>query len=104
MAKSPPMFVTLLFIEAERECRVNPMGTGYVGTANRSASGEPCMTWSDTTALEGDMLLDLRVKESRNYCRNILGPLAFPQPVCALVTPSASIGFRLEPCDIKFCG
>jgi len=96
----------MLLVDVERECRVNPMGSGYFGTMSRSASGESCLMWADMGSTYGPQMPEVNIKDSRNYCRNILGLSAWSQPSCLVATTVASSAteIRLAQCDIVYCG
>jgi len=90
----------MLDADEERECLSNPAGRGYIGSLNVSASGKPCVPWTQVPA---DLYYDLPDKsttDALNHCRYIPD-----QP-----WTGTSCGVRmktvvqLEQCNVPYCG
>lgn len=94
-------------LEHERECRVNPMGTGYVGTESKSSSGVTCLPWNDVIFDYDPLPLDANSQDNKNYCRNIIGTAAWLQPSCFINEVdgmTVSTVQKPAPCSIRYCG
>ena len=92
----------ILLSETEIECLTNPAGNGYRGTVNVSASGRPCLPWTevaDLTLTSG--LIDTSIAEAVNYCR-VIAISNLDEPFC--VTAIDDTRQTQEKCDIGYCG
>lgn len=95
------------FLELEQGCRVNPMGTGYVGSQAISSSGDTCLAWSGVKVDYNPLPLELNSTTNRNFCRNMIGTDSYYQPFCFVskVDDDAnSVVQQQSPCSIPFCG
>ena len=90
--------------EKYEECKINPKGIGYLGSASQSIKGEPCLEW---TSFPDDpnvaMLPDLKTTDAQNFCRNILGNQTWNVPSC-LVAMGVDQQIQIQPCGIPYCG
>lgn len=83
---------------------MNGAGSGYIGSANTTASGNTCLSWEDQSAL---VAMKYRVSEKtrrsllnkHNKCRNPDGTDL--QPWCYVRTSTGIV--RSEFCDIRVC-
>jgi len=82
--------------DEERECLSNPAGRGYIGSVNVTASGKPCVPW---TEVPPELCYDVTT-DALNYCRYIPGQ-QWPGASCGVRTKT---GVRLERCDVPYCG
>ena len=92
----------LTVLEAEKECKTNPAGNGYIGTTSVSAYNHDCIPWADALDVQvTDNLGVDDISETKDYCRKLAGS-GWNDPACVFV------GDRhlelVEKCDIKFCG
>ena len=98
-----PLPIIVRSTEEEKECKMNTMGTGYLGSANVSNMGTPCLVWANVvTSPYVALLPDVRTTSAHNFCRNILGDQPWPLPSCLTVAPGGSI--VLQSCDVRYCG
>ena len=92
-----------VYADTEKECKINTMAIGYLGSVNVSNQGAPCLVWADvTTSSYVALLPDVRTTDAHNFCRNILGDQTWDLPSCLTKASDGSI--VVQPCDVKFCG
>jgi len=88
------------YVDEERECLSNRAGNGYNGSVNVSASGKPCVPW---TEVPPELYYDLPVNstiEASNYCRYIPDQ-QWLGTSCGVRTKT---GVQLERCNVPYCG
>jgi len=82
--------------DEELECLSNPAGRGYIGSVNVSATGKPCVPWTEVPT---DLCYDVSV-DALNYCRYIPDQ-QWPGTYCGVRTKT---GVQLERCNVPYCG
>ena len=100
------MYYWRFLVVAETECKTNPTGSGYHGTLNTSASGQPCIDWS--TVANYSLTAGLRetnIFDIHNYCRQLVKS-NFGVPSCVTLTVNGQGKYteREEACAVKHCG
>ena len=86
--------------DEEHECLTNAAGRGYTGSVNVTASGKPCVPWTEVPAKFSYALPDESTADALNYCRYI-PEQRWPGTSCAVMTKT---GVQLERCNVPYCG
>ena len=86
--------------DEKHECLTNPAGRGYTGSVNVTASGKPCVPWTEVVAQFSYALSDESTADALNYCRYIPDQ-HWHGTSCAV---RRIIGVQLERCIVPYCG
>ena len=91
----------------EKECLVNPVGRGYLGTANTSSQKLPCLPWGEVVAqgiLRFPLIPDQFGSDAMNYCRYLPG-IGWTAPSCMVNVGGRTFNEIVnQSCEIPFCG
>ena len=106
-ANSPRKWNSVNNTDAEKECKTNPHGRGYLGTTSVSSSGLPCQAWADVVAagvLQAPLIPDSNGLDAQNYCRIIAGQ-GWTSPSCFVNIGGSNFKKIVnQTCSIPFCG
>jgi len=86
--------------DKEHECLSNPAGRGYTGSVNVTASGKPCVPWTEVPTQISWALPDESTTDALNYCRYIPDQKV-TGTYCAV---RRKTGVQLERCNVPYCG
>ena len=103
----PCKWISVYNADAEKECMINPVGRGYLGTTNVSSSGLPCLPWDkviEDGVIKAPLIPDSNGRHAQNYCRYIPGQ-NWTSPSCFVNAGGSDFNYIVnQTCSIPFCG
>ena len=90
----------MFHIAGPLNCKTTEAGMEYIGHADTTTLGSPCMKWDQDSlfVIFGRFFPDDNIDLANNYCRNMIGP-DVPGPVCLNASDD-----QLAFCQVPFCG